>query len=469
MGQVDDNKRQEIYDKIKESSKDSYVLSEMKRLGFWDENEQMPSVSSQLIKREAELSKEIYKLSADLSKFSNRETLLNEIRKNRMLESRKKQEETKARRKQEKEERAKAWQEKQEKNIVYLGEEVSKGLNNTESDNQRLVELNLPAFSNVEDMAKKMELTVNELRFLSFTRKTSTVSHYTRFFMEKKTGGKRMISAPKPRLKKVQNWLLENLLYKLQTNEVAHGFIPNKSILTNAMPHINKKVVINMDLKNFFPSLTYERVKGMYKSFGYSEQISIILALLTTEPEVAEVELDDQSYFVSKSARYLPQGAPSSPAITNIICRKLDARLIGIAKHYGFEYTRYADDLTFSSTDDSTDSIRKLIAMVNQIVKEENFRVHPDKLKVLRSGRRQEVTGVVVNEKPSVNRKEVKKFKALLFQIEKDGIEDKVWRGKKGKNMLSSIKGFADFIYMIDKDKGEELRKRVKKIIDTIK
>src|SRR5205807_7112503 len=104
---------------------------------------------------------------------------------------------------------------------------------------------------------------------------------------------------------------------------------------------------VNLDVEQFFPTIGQRRIKGMFRSLGYGEQVATILSLICSEPEVREVELDSQVYQVACGSRSLPQGAPSSPAITNILCRGLDARLARIAEGLGFRYTRYADDMTF--------------------------------------------------------------------------------------------------------------------------
>ncbi|MDT9339367.1 reverse transcriptase domain-containing protein [Trichodesmium erythraeum 21-75] len=143
--------------------------------------------------------------------------------------------------------------EKKENDIIYLGEGISGGLNNVEGNIFRLEIYNLPILNTAQDIANAMDITVGELRFLAFSRPTSTVSHYIRFKIPKKTGGERQISAPMPRLKNVQTWILDNILCNVPLHEAVHGFRAGHSILTNAEPHVAKDVIINFDLKNFFP------------------------------------------------------------------------------------------------------------------------------------------------------------------------------------------------------------------------
>ena len=165
---------------------------------------------------------------------------------------------------------------------------------------------------------------------------------------------------------------------------------------------------------------------------------------------------------MGEGERNLPQGAPTSPSITNIICRRLDKRLQGMAKSIGFTYTRYADDLTFSADRENGKKLGKLKFRLQQILNDEGVILHPDKTRVMRNNNKQEVTGIVVNDKLSIDRKTLKRFRATLFQIEKDGPENKKWGNTS--NVLSAIKGYANYVFMVDPEKGKILLARVEKI-----
>jgi RNA-directed DNA polymerase len=241
-------------------------------------------------------------------------------------------------------------------------------------------------------------------------------------------------------------------LYKIPIHDAAHGFLPGRSIVTNAQPHIGSPIVINLDLKDFFPSISYKRVKGLFKSFGYSDTASKIFSLLCTAT-------------FSQKASYLPQGAPTSPAITNLISRRMDRRLTGLASFFGMNYTRYADDLTFSKKDDNQSSISNLLHGVHKITREEGFEINEVKTKVFRSSSRQEVTGLVVNQKLNIDRETLRRFRALLFQIEQDGLEGKHWKSlRKSRDILDSIEGFANFVFMVNPEKGAGFVQRVRTI-----
>ncbi len=455
--------REELWQAIRQSSREEVILEEMIRLGFWPAQGTIPEDPADEIRLRHELEREIRELQAGFRKLHNEEQLLKEARKRRLEESRRKQKENKERRERERLERAAQWRTKQAREIVYLGEGVSAGLNKFECDEARLVANGLPRLESAEAIAEAMGITVKELRFLAFSRKTSTVSHYVRFKLPKKTGGERLISAPMPRLKGAQQWILENLLEKVELHDAAHGFRRERSIVSNAAPHVGAEVVINLDLKDFFPSIRYKRVKGVFRGLGFSEAAASVFGLICTEPDIEEVALDGKTYFVATGERHLPQGAPTSPAITNILCRRLDKRLLKMATEAGFKYTRYADDLTFSTSGEAKQNICNVLRRTESIVAHEGLTVHPDKTRVLRRSRQQEVTGVVVNEKANVPKKELKRFRAVLFQIEKDGFAGKHWG--RSSDVLASMMGFANFVFMVNPEKGAELQARVRALM----
>lgn len=456
--------REELYEKIKNSSKDSYILDDMIRLGFWPEKGEIPNDPADEIRRLSELNKKFIKLKEQNRNLSNEKKLLQELRKQRLAESKLEQKETKLRHEKERKARAEEWNKKKENEIIYLGENISKGLNEQKCSQERLKQYNLTEYNNADEIAKAMNINVGLLRFLAFSRKVAPVSHYKRFKIQKKSGGYRFISAPMPKLKNAQYWIKDNILEKIEIHESVHGFRKEHSIITNAKPHISTKAVINLDLENFFPTIGYNRVKGLFKSIGYSDSSSTIFALLCTEPDIEEVELDNKTWFVALSERFLPQGAPTSPIITNIMCRRLDKRLNEIAEKYAFNYTRYADDLTFSAKSESSlENIGNVLKKAESIIVHEGFKINTNKTKVLRYSRQQEVTGIVVNKKLNIDRETLKKFRATLYQIEKDGIENKTWG--KSNNLIQSIQGYANFVSSVNPEKGKIFQEQIKRII----
>ncbi len=459
--------RQELYDLIRQKGKEKFILEEMIRLGFWPQEGELPEDPADEIRRIGEIRQELNQLRRENAHLRNEKALRKQLLKERLAESRRKREETKERRERERREKAEAWRERKKREIIYLGEGVSGGLNYTECNEERLRSHSLPVLATAEQIAIAIGITLGQLRFLAFSRKTSTISHYIRFKIPKKTGGERLISAPMPRLKQVQHWILNNILEKLEINNAAHGFKRDRSIISNARPHVGAEVIINCDLKDFFPSISYKRVKGLFRSFGYSEAAATIFGLLCTEPETEQVELDQKTYYVATSDRHLPQGSPASPAITNILCRRLDRRLTKMAGELGFTYTRYADDLTFSASGENLRHICNILRRTDSIVTHEGFTVNQDKTRILRSKSSQlEVTGIVVNEYPNIDKKTLKRFRATLFQIERDGIEGKRWGNSH--DVMAAIQGYANFVAMVNPQKAAQFQVQIQRIREKV-
>ncbi|WP_009633872.1 reverse transcriptase family protein [Synechocystis sp. PCC 7509] len=454
--------RQELYDRLRQSSKQEFILEEMIRLGFWATAEQIAIDPTDEMRRLGEITRELQQLRQENARLGNEKKLRQELLKQRLAESKRKQQETKERRERERIEKAQKWQEQKQTGISYLGAEVSGGLNNTESNAERLSNYGLPRLENAGQIAAAMGISVGQLRFLAFSRKTSTICHYIRFTIPKKTGGSRSISAPMPKLKESQKWILVNILNKLELHEAAHGFRRDRSIVSNALPHVKQDVIINFDLKDFFPSISYRRVKGLFQSLGYSEAAATIFGLLCTELEVEAVELDGKTYYVANSDRHLPQGSPASPAITNLLCRRLDRRLTLMAENLGFTYTRYADDLTFSATGSNLRHICNVLKRTEDIVNHEDLTINQQKTRIIRKSRQQEVTGVVVNSHPNIARETLKRFRATLYQIEKDGLEGKHWGNTT--DVMAAIQGYANFVKMVNPAKGAEFIAQVERI-----
>jgi RNA-directed DNA polymerase len=457
--------RQELYDRIRQSSKDEVILEEMVRLGFWPTGGTLPVDPGEEIRRQGELERQLRALQTEQARLQNIEALKREARKRRMLESRTRQKETKERRLRERAERAAAWRVRKAGEILFLGAGVSGGLGQAQGDLERLRRQQLPELCDAPQIAAALGVSVGELRFLAFARGASLVSHYVEFMIPKRTGGERKISAPLPRLKRAQRWIAEQILARVPVHGAAHGFLRQRSIVSNARPHVGTPVVVNLDLQDFFPSVCYRRVRGLFRALGYSEAAATIFALICTHPrEMAQVEIDGQTYHVALAERALPQGAPTSPAITNLICRDLDAGLTKIAAALGFCYTRYADDLTFSAQRPPADgAVGQLLRRARFLVEKNGFRVHPEKTRVLRRSRRQEVTGIVVNERPAICRATLRRFRATLKQIERDGPDGKHWNGNT--NVIAAIAGFASYVAMVDPQRGAALQARVRPLV----
>ena len=461
MSEIENKKltKQEIYQKIRESSKEEYILSEMIRLGFWDNETKKPTQTESFIQKRSLLQKELRALGKEIHLYQDPEKALQELHKLRKKEALENREINRLARNQQRYEKALHWYNYQQKNITYLGDVFYfTTKNNTVTDKQRLIMQQLPIIENEAQLASCMGIKVSELKFLSFKRSVSLTSHYHHFLMPKKTGGVRQIAAPMPRLKRAQYWVLENILNPIILSGSAHGFVTGRSIISNAKPHVGNDLVINLDLKDFFPSIGFGRVKGVFKNLGYCNVVSTILTSICTESEIEQIEMDEQIYHVATSDPKLPQGAPTSPAITNILCRKLDKRIKGAADSLEFNFTRYADDLTFSANNKDDSAVQKLLWRIRSIIKDEGFTINDSKTRLMRKHKHQEVTGITVNKKLNVDRKTVKRFRALLFQMDKDGPENKQWG--KGE-LFASISGYANFVAMVNPEKGIPFQQQV--------
>jgi RNA-directed DNA polymerase len=230
----------------------------------------------------------------------------------------------------------------------------------------------------------------------------------------------RLIEAPKPRLKAIQRLLLEQILAVVPVHERAHGFVPGRGAHTFAAGHAGRAVVVSLDLRAFFSSVTAARIYGLFRGAGYPEPVAHTLTALTTTRTPAAVlrAAPDPVLATLLRAPHLPQGAPTSPALANLCAYRLDRRLDGLARAYGMSYGRYADDLAFSGDKEPA----RLIATVRQIALEEGFRVRPDKTHVGRRSQSQRLAGLVVNSRPAAPRQEYDRLRAILHDAATNGL-----------------------------------------------
>lgn len=298
-------------------------------------------------------------------------------------------------------------------------------------DLEQLGRLGLPDWRTEADVAEALGLSVGALRWLATHRTADRVAHYVTFALPKRRGGFRLIMAPKRRLKRVQRTLLELLVSKLPVSDHAHGFRPGRSIRTNAEPHVGRAVVLTMDLRDFFPSVTYGRVRGLLIASGYGYVVAAVLAALMTEAERQPVAVEGETRFVPIGHRHCAQGAPTSPGLCNAVARKLDRRLAGLARSFGYTYTRYADDLAFSGDDPAR--VGALRAIAGRIVAEEGFAVHPEKTRIARRGGRQRIAGVTVNDVLGLSRAERRRLRAALHRAGRDGADGSLRARLRGK------------------------------------
>jgi RNA-directed DNA polymerase len=279
---------------------------------------------------------------------------------------------------------------------------------------------------------------------------------YQTFTIKKKSGADRNIHAPIKGLKSILRSLNFVLKCIYEPHEAATGFVLEKSIVDNAKKHLGKHNVLNMDLKDFFHTFDRNRVKmgfinEPFNLNGDKEPLAFLLASLCTQP----IEIDGEVKIV------LPQGSPTSPTLTNILCKKLDRRLTGLANRFGATYTRYADDLTFSSQHNIHRDEEFTMELERIIEEDQKLVINPTKTRLQKQGYRQEATGLIINEKVNVHRRYVKQIRMWLYYWEtygyekaeqifiRDYIGDKGHVKKINAHLMNVLHGKLEFMKMV--------------------
>ncbi len=296
-----------------------------------------------------------------------------------------------------------------------------------------LQHIDIPDLPTVADWARWLDIDPERLLWLTHPsqhwreggeRPHATVAqHYHHRLLPKRSGGLRLIEAPKSGLKQVQRRLLDRLLARLPTHEAAHGFVRGRGVHTHAQVHAAQPCVISFDLRDFFPGIGAARIRAFWRRWGYPEDVAGMLTqLCTTRTPVAVRErLREAGALDFNAARrlatpHLPQGAPTSPALANLCAFGLDLRLEGLAHRFGARYSRYADDLVFSGPAALARRFRQLHAWVGAIAADEGFALHPGKLRCAQSHQQQRITGLVVNAQPHIARADYDLLRAELHR-----------------------------------------------------
>ena len=265
-------------------------------------------------------------------------------------------------------------------------------------------------------------LGIKESVVTYFLKEGVVSRHYTCFAIPKKNGGLRIIEAPNKQLKYIQKKLNAILEYIYQPKISTHGYVKTKSVVTNAYPHIGKAIVVNLDIEDFFSSIHFGRILGLFQKQPFNFNKTIAKSLAT---------------FVCYNRR-LPQGAPTSPVISNFIARTLDNDLIKLCARYKLIYTRYCDDITISTKavslpESILNSEDKLGNELLEVLRKNNFKINFSKVRVQRKASRQMVTGLVVNEKPNLLNKKYRHLRTVLYYTFLNGLE----QGARKNNFLN--------------------------------
>jgi len=328
---------------------------------------------------------------------------------------------------------------------------------------EELERKNLPVIFSTKHLALLIGIKYEAIEYLILNRE----EHYKFYEIKKRRGGKRPISSPHRVLKLIQQWINKSILACVEIDKNAYGFCANKSILDNASVHVGQDFTLNIDLLKFFETVVEERVYGIFKSLGYHNNLAVDLAKLCTvcdnySNSIPMYDFNEHKLLgpIFKGKSTLPQGAPTSPSLSNIITRRLDKRLSGYALKNNLKYSRYADDITFSWNEGS--NIKR--STVFKIIQEEGFFINHKKVRFYsKSSNKHIVTGLIVSNVVKVPKKFKKEIERHLFFCKKYGVQShlgyliKKYPSKKFGYLRGWIEGKIRFIYMIEPIEGAKL------------
>jgi hypothetical protein len=301
----------------------------------------------------------------------------------------------------------------------------------------------VPAIATPAELASFLDIDLRELDWFADiqgrerTGRGEALRHYRYRWVAKPSGSFRLIEAPKPRLKAFQRRILDEILVHIPPHDSAHGFRTGRSITTFAAPHVGQAIVLKMDLRDFFVSVTSARVTAIFLTAGYPEPVARLLSGLCTNivptqvihqvtrvaPDGADRAMpwqDQRPY----ACPHLPQGSPTSPALANLAAYRFDVRMAALSAAAGCVYTRYADDLVFSGGDSFARSIHRFSTQVAAVAIEEGFALQHRKTRIMRQGMRQRAAGVVINQKINMARDDYDRLKATLCNCVRHGPSD---------------------------------------------
>lgn len=297
---------------------------------------------------------------------------------------------------------------------------------------RQLLENNLPVIFDKQHLAMVIGMNLKDLTFFLVFDDNN---FYRSIKIPKKLGGFREINVPIFDLKYLQRWILDNILNNLQPSKYATGFVRDRSIVDNANIHVGANYLLNLDLCNFFTTITFQTVFRLFYYYGYTKEVSYTLAKLCTYE------------------RKLPQGSPASPAISNLVCLKLDKRLSRLASTFSINYSRYADDITFSGLKIP----KEFLPLVEMIIIEEGFKINNKKTRFAGRHQRQEITGLIINDgKPRVAKSYKRKLQQEIYYCRRFGVISHMETiGQTKRFYREHLYGKAYFIKMVEPDVGD--------------
>jgi hypothetical protein len=336
---------------------------------------------------------------------------------------------------------------------------------------------NVPPLASLGALAEWLELESGELDWFAGRfgrrgqRQVSPLNHYTYRWLTKASGMPRLLEMPKQRLKAIQRRLLHKIIDRIPPHEAVHGYRRGRSVATYVAPHVGRRIVLHLDLCDFFPSVTAARVHAVFATAGYPRSVARALTGLCTNTVPDEVlcavpgsrpRAGADEWGRRFRSPHLPQGAPTSPSLANLCAYRLDRRLAGLARTLGASYTRYADDLAFSGDRLLERSARRFQVHVCRIALEEGFEVQTRKTRFMRQAVRQQVAGVVLNVRPNIRRSEFDTLKAILHNCACHGPAS---QNREGRNdFRAHLAGRIAYIQMLSPSRGRRLHALLERI-----
>lgn len=320
--------------------------------------------------------------------------------------------------------------------------------------------LNLPQLSNSNELANWLGISPNALvrfadkRGLSNQTDNAFAPHYRYHTHNKRNGALRLIEEPKPVLKTLQRRILSDLLNLIPPSLAAYGFTKGRNCISAATLHGGEAMLICFDLRAFFPSVTHGRIFGLFRTLGYPQAVAhdlTGLCTVITPPHILSKHSYDEAPFLA--CRHLPQGAPTSPALANLSTFNLDRRLTGLARRIDANYSRYADDMTFSGDRHIT---RTLLKAVPAIITDEGFTLNPHKTRIQPSNGCQTTTGLVVNEKINIPRHSYDRLKAIIHHLRNPDDARRF-----DQHFLAALSGQITWVERVNPARGHKLRVRL--------
>ena len=302
----------------------------------------------------------------------------------------------------------------------------------SKTDTIKLNMIGLPAIQSIDDFSMLTHISKYTIYQLSI----HSENYYKTYEIRKKSGKLRTISQPSRKLKGLQSWLLIHILNNVKVSNSCKGFEKNSSTLDNALPHKGANTVLSMDLKDFFPTITSKQVFNIFRKLGYNNLVSTIFSNICTYKGE------------------LPQGSPCSPKLANLSAWNLDLRIQGYVGKRGINYTRYADDLTFSGLNPS--NVVKIIPMIKEIIESENFQINNSKTRIAGSAREKIVTGLVLSgENIGIGKQKFKNVRAKIHHLT-------LTQEQENTKLLYEVSGWLSYLNSVDKKRLKKAKEYIK-------